>query len=148
MQSGADWSKFRRMQDSLLAVAALGYAAGLFEAMRVLPILNKAGLQRVLALPALLLVASFVAVRFAPPLRSAVSRHLMASYRTGFGQTVISVLVGLGVVIAADVFLFWQVDGAAHGGRDPGGAFAAFGACIGLFAAQCLLVRRLNSVDD
>ena len=136
------------MQDSLLAVAALGYAAGLFEAMRVLPILNKAGLQRVLALPALLLVASFVAVRFAPPLRSAVSRHLMASYRTGFGQTVISVLVGLGVVIAADVFLFWQVDGAAHGGRDPGGAFAAFGACIGLFAAQCLLVRRLNSVDD
>ena len=136
------------MQDSLLAVAALGYAAGLFEAMRVLPILNIAGLQRALALPVLLLVASFVAVRFAPPLRSAVSRHLMASYRTGFGQNVISVLVGLGVVIAADVFLFWQVDGAAHGGRDPGGAFAAFGACIGLFAAQCRLVRGLNPLDD
>ena len=136
------------MQDSLLAVAALGYAAGLFEAMRVLPILNTAGLQRVLSLPALLLVASFVAVRFAPPLKSAVSRHLMASYETGFGQNVVSVLVGLGVVIAADMFLFWQVDGAAHGGRDPGGAFAAFGACIGLLAAQCLLVRRLNPADD
>jgi hypothetical protein len=132
------------MQDSLAAAGGLAYAAGLVEAWRVLPFDYAVGVQRTLIFPGLFLTASFAAVVFIPVLRRAVSRHLLISYRTGFGQSVISVLVGLSVILGAGGFLFWRIHAALHGGRDPGGAFSGFGAGIGLLMAQCVLVRRLE----
>jgi hypothetical protein len=144
MIPAAAWVRFRRMQNSLAASGLLAYAAGSLEAWRVLPSGLLAGLLRTVLLPGAFCIASLAAALFVKTLRSLISRHLMASYRTGFGQTVISVIVGLGVIIAAGGFLLWRVDLAAHGGRDPAGAFAGFGAGIGLLIAQALLARRLE----
>ena len=141
MIGGPAWAKFRRMQTSLALVAILAYAAGALEAWRRLHFGN---LQRTLVFPGTFMALSLCAALFLPALRIAISRHLLNSYRTGFGQSVISVLVGLGVILGAGGFLLWQISGATHGGRDPGGAFSGFGAGIGLLIAQVVLVRRLE----
>lgn len=132
------------MQDSLAATGGLAYAAGLVEAARVLHLDNAQGLLHVLVFPALFMAFIFAAIVWIPAMRTVVSRNLLVSYQTGFGQSVTSVLVGLGVVLAAGAFLFWRVEIAAHGGRDPGAAFSGFAAGIGLLVAQCFLVRRLG----
>ena len=81
-----------------------------------------------------------------PILRQALMRHLWISYRTGFGQSVISVLGGVSVLLVLAGFVFWQINDAAHGGRYPGGAFSGYAAGIGLLLAESILVRRIE--DD
>ncbi|MGI9170084.1 MAG: hypothetical protein ACR2FH_07920 [Caulobacteraceae bacterium] len=144
MAPRASWKTFRRMQDSLAAAAALIYAGAVLHAWRVLPSAGALRLQRTLIFPGLFLALSFAAALWIPPIRAAVSRHLWVSYRTGFGQSVISVLVGVGVVAAVAGFIFWQIHAALHGGRYPGGAFSGYAAGVGLLSAQALLVRRLE----
>jgi hypothetical protein len=129
------------MQVSLALVGILAYAAGALEAWRLIPSGNP---QRTAEFPGVFMALSLCAALFVPALRTAICRHLLTSYRTGFGQSVISVLVGLGVIVGAGGFLLWQIHAAAHGGRDPGGAFSGFGAGIGLLLAQVVLVRRLE----
>jgi hypothetical protein len=73
-------------------------------------------------------------------LRSAIEAHLITSFRTGFGQGLISVAVSLTVILAAATFLLWRIEGSG----DPAPAFSAFAAGIGLLVAQVLLVRRLE----
>jgi hypothetical protein len=80
----------------------------------------------------------------ARPVRNALIRHLWTSYRTGFGQSVISVLAGVGVLIALAGFIFWQIHDATRGGRYPGGAFSGYAAGIGLLIAQAVLLRRIE----
>jgi hypothetical protein len=135
---------FRRMQDSLAVAAALIYAAAAVHAWRVLPDAGALKLQRFLLFPGLFLILSFCAVLFVPLLRAALSRHLLISYRTGFGQSVISVLVGVGVILAVAGFIFWQIHLAAHGAPLRGGAFSGYAAGIGLLLAQTVIVRRLE----
>jgi small-conductance mechanosensitive channel len=132
------------MQDSLAVAAALIYAGAVIHAWRVLPGAGGLKFQRTLLFPGLFLIASFVAVLAVPALRGAISRHLLISYRTGFGQSVISVLVGVGVIVVVAGFIFWQVHGSAHGGRYPGGVFSGYAAGIGLLLAQTVIVRRLE----
>jgi hypothetical protein len=144
MDPGSSWKTFRRMQDSLAAAAALIYAAAVIHAWRVLPGASGLRVQRTLLFPGLFLILSFIAVLSIPALRAAVSRHLLISYRTGFGQSVISVLVGLGVIVVVAGFIFWQVHAAAQGGRYPGGVFSGYAAGIGLLLAQAVIVRRLE----
>jgi hypothetical protein len=144
MSPGPSWKIFRRMQDSLAVAAMLIYAAAVIQAWRVLPAEGALMVQRTLLFPGLLLIVSFVAVLAVPILRGAVSRHLMISYRTGFGQSVTSVLVGVGVIMAAAGFIFWQIHTATHGGRYPGGAFSGYAAGIGLLLAQVVVVRLLE----
>ena len=145
MNPGLPWKTFRRMQDSLAAAAALIYAAAVIHAWRVLPGAGGLRIQRTLLFPGLFLILSFIAVLSIPALRAAVSRHLWISYRIGFGQSVISVLVGVGVLAAAGGFIFWQTHGAVHGGRYPAGAFSGYAAGIGLLLAQAYLVRRMEA---
>jgi hypothetical protein len=101
-------------------------------------------LARTALLPGAFLIVSALGVLFVPVLRDAIVRHLWTSYRTGFGQSVISVLVGVGVLIALAGFILWQIHVAANGGRYPGGAFSGYGAGIGLLIAQAVLVRRIE----
>jgi hypothetical protein len=101
-------------------------------------------LEAILLLPALFLLMAFSAILAVKGLRAALSRHLWISFRTGFGQSVISVLAGVGVIAAAAAFIFWRTWGAAHGGRYPTGAFSGYAAGIGLLLAQTILVRRLE----
>ena len=71
--------------------------------------------------------------------------HLWTSYRFGYGQSVISVLAGVGLVLLLAGVVFWRIAGAAHGGRDPAGALAAFAAGLGLLIAQAVLLRRIEA---
>ncbi|HXV00186.1 MAG TPA: hypothetical protein VG166_06790 [Caulobacteraceae bacterium] len=138
------WRMFRRMQHTILAVAALTYAGTALEAWRLPGAGEMLKLARTAIFPAAFLALSAAGVLFVPVLRNAVIRHLWTSYRTGFGQSVISVLAGVGVLIALAGFILWQIHSAAQGGRYPGGAFSGYAAGIGLLIAQAVLVRRME----
>ena len=138
------WRVFRRMQNTILAVAALTYAGAAMEAWRLPGATEALKLARTAIFPGVFLIASAAGALLIPVLRAAVVRHLWTSYRTGFGQSVISVLAGVGVLIALAGFILWQINVAAHGGRYPGGAFSGYGAGIGLLIAQAVLVRRIE----
>ena len=144
MTPSAPWRMFRRMQASLVAGASLLYLGAAIHAWRVLPGGGGLKLQRTVIYPAVMFGASFAAFVLVPVLRRALSRHLWISYRTGFGQSVVSVLAGVGVLVLAAGFLYWQTHGAAHGGRYPAGAFSGYAAGIGLLLAQTLIVRDLE----
>jgi hypothetical protein len=144
MAQKATWRLFRRMQDCAAAAASLIYAVAVINAWRLLPGADAMKLQRTLLFPALFLLASFAALLLIPALRAMLSRHLWVSFLTGFGQSVISVLAGVGVLGAAAALIFWQTWSAAHGGRYPAGAFSGYGAGVGLLLAQTVLVRRLE----
>lgn len=139
------WRLFKRMQHTLLAVAALTYLGAALEAWRVPSAGETLKLARTAVFPGMFLVVSVTLVLGVPGLRHALLRHLWTSYRTGFGQSVISVLAGVGVLFALAGFIFWQIHEAAHGGRYPGGAFSGYGAGIGLLIAQAVLLRRIEA---
>jgi hypothetical protein len=125
------------MQTSLALAAALAYAACALEAWRG-P--HAPGLARTMLFSLGFFAAALGATLFAPVLRIAIEGHLMTSYRTGFGQGLVSVAVGLTTILAAATFLFWRI----HGAGDPAPAFSAFAAGIGLLVAQVVLVRKLE----
>ncbi len=132
------------MQDSILALAVLIYAGAVIHAWDVLPGGDRLKALRTLVFPGGFLALSVAALLTAPPLRAALQRHLWLSYRTGFGQSVISVIVGMSVIALVAGFIFWQIHAGAHGGRYPGGAFSGYAAGIGLLIAEAILVRRLE----
>ena len=132
------------MQGACLSTAVLIYAAGVIEAWQVLPGSQALKLQRTALFPGMFLGLSFVLAIAAPPVRRYLTSHLWLSYRTGFGQTVISVLAGIGVLFVVAGFIFWSVHVGASGGKYPGGAFSGYAAGIGLLCAQTLLVRGIE----
>ena len=142
-----DWRTFRRMQDTAAAAAALVYGAAAIEAWRILPLAPGVKLGRLAILPGLLMGLTLVAALLTPLLRGALLRHLWISYRTGFGQSVISVLAGVGVLIVLAALAFWPLArGASHGAvAHGGGAFSAYGAGVGLLLAQAVLTRRIEA---
>ncbi|HEY1929529.1 MAG TPA: hypothetical protein VK801_16095 [Caulobacteraceae bacterium] len=144
MRLTRSWRIFRRMQDTILIVAGLVYSFAVIQAWRLLPGGRHLKFERTALLPGIFLALSLVAALMVPILRQALTRHLWISYRTGFGQSVISVLGGVGVLLALAGFVFWQINDAAHGGRYPGGAFSGYAAGIGLLVAQSILVRRIE----
>jgi hypothetical protein len=145
MTYARSWRQFRRMQHTLVAVAALTYAIVTLEAWRTPGVGEALKLARTTIFPAVALVMSLAAILLTPGLSRLLIRHLWTSYRTGFGQNVISVLVGVGVLLGLAGVALWQLQGAAHGGRFPAGAFSGYAAGIGLLIAQAVLVRRIEA---
>jgi amino acid transporter len=91
----------------------------------------------------------FFALRFAVPLLAGPVRRWLQKYvldelRAGFGQTVPSVVGGLGVLAFAAGFIFVQIAGAAEGGRYPAGIFSAYASGVGILFAQAVLTRWLE----
>ncbi|HEX6860663.1 MAG TPA: hypothetical protein VF138_10750 [Caulobacteraceae bacterium] len=140
----ASWRNFRRMQASTLAAASLIYAGAVIYAWRTLPGADALKLQRTILFPAVFLLLSWLLPLLIPAARRWLTRHVWMSYRTGFGQSVVSVLTGIGVLAAAAGFIYWQVAAVAHGGRYPAGVFSGYAAGIGILMAQLLLVRRME----
>lgn len=132
------------MQGACLSTAALIYAAAVVQAWTVLPGSSMLKLQRTALFPGIFLGLSFLLAVAAPPVRRHLVKHLWLSYRTGFGQTVISVLGGIGVLLVVAGFIFWSVHVGANGGKYPGSAFSGYAAGIGLLCAQTLLVRGIE----
>jgi hypothetical protein len=133
------------MQDSVLAVGILVYSAAGLDAWRVLPGAAAFKWKLTVLFPGLYLGLTLAACLMIAPLRRALRRHLWISYRTGFGQTAVSVLGGLGMLVAIAGLIVWQAHGAARGGTSPGGAFSGYGAGLGLLIAQAILVRTLET---
>jgi hypothetical protein len=86
------WRMFRRMQYSAFAAGALIYAAGAVHAWRVLPAAPGVKLASMLLYPSLYFLVTLAVPLAAPPLRKLLRTHIWISFRTGFGQSVISVL--------------------------------------------------------
>lgn len=141
----AAWRVFRQMQTSLLAAGLLLYAAAALDAWQVLPLGMALKLRLTLVFPAALMAMTLAATLALPALRRGLRRHLWLSFKTGFGQTLISVIVGLGLVIAGAALIVWQVHHVVSGGTYPSGAFSGFGAGLGVLLAQAILVRGLEN---
>ncbi len=144
----ASWRIFRRMQDSVLAVGLLVDAGSIVDAWRVLPGDAAFKARLTLLFPVTYLIAVLAGSLALPAARKALKRHLWLSYRTGFGQSVVSVISGLGLLVAVAGLIVWQVHHLAAGGTSPGGAFSGYGAGLGLLLAQVILVRTLERDPD
>jgi hypothetical protein len=131
------------MQYSAFAAAALIYAAAATYAW-TLPWTPKFKLEWMLLYPALYFVATLVIPLAIPPLRRLLETHIWISFRTGFGQSVISVLAVVVVLGAAAAFIWVDTRSAQTGGPFPSSAFAAYAAGVGVLLAQALLVRRIE----
>ena len=138
------WRNFKRMQDVAVTAGFLIYAGAVVHAWRVLP--GAAGLKAELTLifPAAFLLLFWLGPLAVAPVRQLLGRYVWMSFDAGFGQTVTSVIVGVGVLATAAVFIYLQVSGVAHGGRYPAGVFSGYGAGIGILLAQAILVRLLE----
>lgn len=138
------WRVFRRMQDSAFAVGALIYAAAAVHAWTVLPGAATFKLQHMVLLPGIYFLATLLIPLAAPPVRRMLRTHLWIAFRTGFGQSVISVLAVVLILASAAAFIIFDTQNAAHSGRFPESAFAAYAAGVGVLLAQALLVRRIE----
>ncbi|HYD46112.1 MAG TPA: hypothetical protein VEA79_12675 [Phenylobacterium sp.] len=138
------WRNFKRMQDSTVAAASLIYVGAAMHAVRVLPEGVRLTLGSLLILPAAFLIASVVLPLAVAPVRRLLARYVWMSFLSGFGQTVISVLTGLGLLFVAAAFIWWQVAVFAEIGRFPIGLFAGYASGIGILIAQASLARRLE----
>ena len=138
------WRLFRRMQACACLFATGVYAAAALHAWRVLP--QSDGFKQVftLAFPAVYLMAVLWAALQITPVRRWLKRYTWLSFAAGFGRSPISVLTALGVLALAGAFIYVQIGQAQHGGRYPGGVFAAYAAGIGVLCAQALLALRLE----
>jgi hypothetical protein len=100
--------------------------------------------ERTLIWPAIFLVLSLVAPLLVGAFRRRLEDYVWMSFRAGFGQTPSSVIVGVGLLAGAALFIYRQIAGVESGGRYPAGVFSAYAAGIGILAAQAWLVRVLE----
>lgn len=138
------WRNFKRMHASTCVFASLIYVAAVLHAWAVLPGAPGLKLSVTLGFPLAYLAAAFLAPVYVAPIRRMLKRYVWLSFTTGFGQTPVSVLVGLGLIGGAAGFIYWQIHAAAEGGAYPVGAFSAYGAGVGVLFAQAVLVRLLE----
>lgn len=138
------WRDFRRMQDVATAASSLIYAGSVVHAFSVLPGGPAVIARHALVWPATALLAGFALPLLILPARRALARYVWMSFISGFGQTPVSVLSGIGLLIAAAGFIYWQVASVATGGHYPAAVFAGYAAGIGILAAQSVLARWLE----
>jgi hypothetical protein len=144
MGVSASWRMFRRMQYSAFAAGALIYAAACVHAWRVLPGDAETKLRGIALWPGACFVATLAIPLLAPPVRHMLKTHIWISFRTGFGQSVVSVLAVVLVLATAASFIYFDTARSLHTGRFPQSAFAAYAAGLGVLLAQALLVRLIE----
>ncbi|HEY1750583.1 MAG TPA: hypothetical protein VGG29_04935 [Caulobacteraceae bacterium] len=138
------WRMFRRMQYTAFVAGVLIYAAAGAHAWRVLPGAPSFKLEWMVLYPGLYFLATLVIPLAAPPLRRMLKTHIWISFRTGFGQSAVSVLAVVLVLATAAGFIYYDTAHAAVSGRFPESAFSAYAAGVGVLLAQALLVRRIE----
>jgi hypothetical protein len=138
------WRAFKRTEDCACAFASLIYLGAVLHAWRVLPGDSSAKLLWILAAPSIFLGLCFVLPLLIGPLRRMMVRYVWMSFKSGFGQSPVSILSGLGMLALAAGFIYLQVSGVHRGGDYPAGVFAGYAAGIGVLFAQAILVRVLE----
>ncbi|MET0294575.1 MAG: hypothetical protein ABW042_06110 [Phenylobacterium sp.] len=140
------WRNFKRMQDLSVVAACLIYAGAVLHAFRTLSPHDLVA-KGTLLWPAPFLLLSLALPLVLPPLRRALTGYVWMSFKAGAGQTPASVLIGVGMLLGAAGFVYWQVrNGEAE--QRFAGVFAAYAAGIGILAAQAALVRALERRPD
>ena len=135
---------FRRMQYSAVVAGALIYAGAAVHAWRVLPGSPEFKFDWIVLWPGLLFLISAAGLLAAGPARRWLETLVWVSFRIGIGQSVVSVLTFVLVLITLASFIYFDTASAAHGGRFPASAFAAYAAAVGGLLAQAVLVRRIE----
>jgi hypothetical protein len=138
------WRNFRRMQDMTVAAAVLIYAGAVLHAFERLPGASSVIVQHTLVWPGIFLLLSLGVPLALGVVRRPLARYVWMSFKAGFGQSAGSVVMGVGLLMGAALFMYWQIGSAANGGRYPAGVFSGYAAGIGILAAQALLVRVLE----
>jgi hypothetical protein len=142
------WKTFRRTQDLTVLIAGLIYTGAVAHAFNKLPADPQRLSQHVLIWPAGFLAAALLIPLLVGPIRRPLARYVWATWQAGFGQTVGSILGGVALLGGAAGFMYWQISGAATGGRPVVGVFCGYAAGIGILAAQAALVRVLERHPD
>lgn len=138
------WRNFKRAENLAVASAALIYAGAVLYAFDHLPMAKPQIALRTLAFPAGYLILSLGLPLAIPGVRRPLKRYVWMSFKAGFGQTALSILSGLALPVGAAGFMYWQILTAVPGSPYPAGVFSAYGAGIGILAAQAVLVRMLE----
>lgn len=138
------WRNFRRMQDLSLVFASLAWLANAILAWELLPGSRELKLAVIVLFPAIYLVGVTALGMLVKPLRELLKRFVWMSYKAGFGQTVFSVLLSMGILALVAAYTYMVSARAADGGQYPAGAFSGFGAGIGILIVQTILTHRLQ----
>lgn len=138
------WRDFKRMQGAAALFASLVYAAAALHAWAVIPAGEGSKRAFLLVFPAIYGMAVLVVTLQMKVARRWLKRYVWLSFASGFGQSPISVLTGLGVLAVAAGLIYRRIHIAATGGPMPAGPFSALGAGIGVLLAQFLLVSALE----
>ncbi|MDO8911982.1 MAG: hypothetical protein Q8N10_09400 [Phenylobacterium sp.] len=138
------WRDFRRMQDVVAAASCLIYAGSVVHAFSVLPGGPAVIARHALVWPGAALLGGFALPLLILPARRVLARYVWMSFLSGFGQTPVSVLTGVGLLVVAAGFIYWQVASVATGGPYPAAVFGGYAAGIGILAAQSVLARWLE----
>ena len=142
------WRNFKRMQDLTVAAAALIYSGAVVHAIGRLPGGLGTVLRWTLLWPAAFLAASLFVPLMIPALKRWLARYVWMSFQAGFGQTPVSIVTGVALLLGAALFIYWQVASVAASGQYRANVFAAYAAGIGILAAQAILVRALEEVPE
>ena len=142
------WRNFKRMQDLTVAAAGLIYAGAVVHALGRLPGGTETVLRWTLGWPALYLLASLVLPLAIPVVKRWLARYVWMSFQAGFGQTPVSIVSGVALLLGAALFIYWQVASVAASGQYRANVFSAYAAGIGILAAQAILVRALERLPD
>ncbi len=142
------WRNFKRMQDTTVAAAVLIYAAAAVDAVGRLPGGSAQVLRWTLVWPAAWFMGCLVLPLAIPPVKERLARYVWVSFRAGFGQTPVSVLVGVALLLGAGLFAWREIGRAAAAGLAGANVFSAYAAGIGILVAQAILVRGLEAVPD
>lgn len=142
------WKNFKRMQDLTVAAAGLIYAGAVVHAIGRLPGGTATVVRWTLLWPAVFLMASLVVPLVVPPLKRWLARYVWMSFQAGFGQTPGSIVIGIGLLLGAALFIYAQVAKVAASGEYRANVFSAYAAGIGILAAQAILVRALERLPD
>jgi hypothetical protein len=138
------WRNFKRMQGSACLFGSLIYFAAVLRAWDALPGTPGFKAAVFLGFPGVFFALAFAVPLLAGPVRRWLQKYVWMSFAAGFGQTVPSVVGGLGVLAFAAAFIFVQIAGAAEGGRYPAGIFSAYASGVGILFAQAVLTRWLE----
>jgi len=138
------WRNFRRMQDLTLGFACLAMVADAILAWPVVPGGTGMKLTFIVAFPLFYLGLVAVCGLYIARVRDFITRFVWITFKTGFGQSVISVLIPFAVLAAITAYTWWVSAHAAQGGQYPAGVFSGFGAGIGLLIVQAVITHRIQ----
>lgn len=138
------WANFRRMEDMTAAAGVLIYAAAAVRGFQELPGGAAVVAQWTVIWPLIWLLFTLGVALLVPAFRRSLTRYVWMSFKAGFGQTPVSVVVGVILLMGAALLIYRKMAQIAATGQYATSVFSAYAAGVGLLIAQAVLVRALE----